>query len=109
MLTPQAQRHTYKYSDCQGTEDMEFDCRWFGLIELVENVIKIKVSVSRDLISCGLTSDNILEETDDHSFRAQKYYTDSWRKRLKEELMLRLDPESVELSSYKKMENVIPE
>jgi hypothetical protein len=69
----------------------------------------MKVTVSRDVISWVLTSNNISEETDDSSFRAQKYYTDSWRKRLKEEMYVTLSPESVELSRYKKMENVIPE
>ena len=52
---------------------MEFDCRWVGLIELVENVIQMKVTVSRDVMSWGLTSNNISEEPDDSNFRAQKY------------------------------------
>lgn len=56
---------------------MEFDCRWVGLIELVENVIPMKVAVSRDVISWSLTYNNISKETDDSNFRAQKYYADS--------------------------------
>jgi hypothetical protein len=52
---------------------MEFECRLVGPIELVENVIQIKVIVSRDVISWGLTRNNISEETGESNFRAQKY------------------------------------
>lgn len=91
-------------------EGTEFDCRWVGLTESVENVIPMKFTVSGDVMSSwGLTCHNISEETYDSSFKAQKYYTDSWKSGWRMICLLSLGPEGFELSRYKKIVNVIPE